>query len=79
MKTGATTRCLDIWDAKAAGPRRARLLCLLAAMSLLTVARLRAAGTAEPIPVSRAAERAQRRTAGVSSSAAMRACAVGSR
>jgi len=56
MKTGATTRCLDIWDAKAAGPRRARLLCLLAAMSLLTVARLRAAGTAEPIPVSRAAE-----------------------
>jgi hypothetical protein len=56
MKTGATTRCLDISEAAAGSSRRVRLLCLLAAMTLLTVARLRAAGAGEPLPISRPPE-----------------------
>ena len=56
MKTGGMTRCLDMPERAAVSPRRARLLCLMAAMTFLTVARLRAAGTGEPLPVSRPPE-----------------------
>jgi hypothetical protein len=55
MTTGRANRFLEATVASVETPRRARLLCLLAAMTLLTVARL-AAGAAEPLLMTREPE-----------------------